>query len=130
MINTELFTVEVHCVIFGTNIQANKKYVLSIDNNEIVFPKFRLSSSILTDFDKNLLTFVKQYVFVNDIYLLPQIINIHSPILSSENNTLNIIYGFIIEHTTNIDKSFWIEFDFLKPIPQSPLLYEVIQKLQ
>lgn len=127
---SDLFRINLNCVILGTDIPANKKYVLSTDNKEILFPRLQLTIDKLSNLEENIISFVKNHIFVSDIYLLPQLINFHSQYFKSGDNVLDVVYGFVVEYTPNIDKSFWIEFDFLKPIPQSELLYEVIQKLQ
>lgn len=128
----DLFCPILHCVVFGTNKQTNKKFVLSINRDKIIFPKLSLTKDLLNnDIEDNLIKFLKQYVFVSDMYLMPQLINIHSSIFDTQQeNILNIIYGFVIEQTININNSYWIELDLTKSIPENTLLYEVIHKLQ
>jgi hypothetical protein len=128
--NNEQFTIDVHCVIFSTNIAFNQKFILSTDSKELKFPKFELTNANIKTIEDEIVKFAKSHVFVSDLQLLPQLINIHSNAFEHQDNHLNIIYGFIVEHTINIANSYWLEFDLLKPVPQSQLLYEVIQKLQ
>ena len=98
-------------------------------STKLVFPSFDLSQSHLDNIEYEIIQFLKNLVFVNDLELLPQLININSKVLSEENNTLNIIYASIINHTKNINNSYWLAFDILKEQTYSQLIFETIQKL-
>lgn len=126
------FQVNLNCVVFSTNVALNQRLVLSLDKDKIVFPSLQLNNDIIKDIPQHLINFLKQYVFVNDLSLLPQLINIHTEILKNESDEsiLNVVYGFIIEHTSSLNNAFWIEFQFLQEQPYSNLLFEVIQKLR
>jgi hypothetical protein len=124
-----MFNVKINCIIFSTNINLNERYILSLDSTKIVFPSFDLSQNHLDNIEYEIIKFLKNLVFVNDLELLPQLININSKVLSEENNTLNIIYASIINHTKNINNSYWLTFDILKEQTYSPLIFEAIQKL-
>jgi hypothetical protein len=126
-----MFNINIHCVVFGVNAVLNKRCVLSIDNKEIVFPKFILDNNSLLNINESIIKFLKQYIFVNDLELLPQIINLNHSCLNKETNTLNIVYGFIVNYTSSIDTSkvYWIDFDILKEQPMSLVLIETMQKL-
>lgn len=128
MLNT--FDVKINCVVFSTNINMNKRYVLSMDTENIVFPSFDLTPEHLENTEYTIIQFLKNLVLVNDLELLPQLININSKSLSSNTAELNIIYGFIVSHTHNINNAHWIEFELLKEQKYSPLLFEVMQKLK
>lgn len=124
-----MFNVKINCIIFSTNINLNERYILSLDSTKLVFPSFDLSQSHLDNIEYEIIQFLKNLVFVNDLELLPQLININSKVLSEENNTLNIIYASIINHTKNINNSYWLAFDILKEQTYSQLIFETIQKL-
>ena len=119
-----MFNVKINCIIFSTNINLNERYILSLDSTKLVFPSFDLSQSHLDNIEYEIIQFLKNLVFVNDLELLPQLININSKVLSEENNTLNII-----NHTKNINNSYWLAFDILKEQTYSQLIFETIQKL-
>lgn len=125
-----MFNVKIHCVVFSTNINQNKRYILSLEDKNIVFPSFDLIEAQLVDLDKTIIDFVKGLVFVSDLELLPQIITLHSPTLSNNPQDINVIYGFIINHTESINNSHWVEFELLKEQQLSPVLFEVIQQLR
>jgi hypothetical protein len=125
-----MFNLKIHCVVFSTNINLNKRFVLSSDPNNIVFPCFDLSIEHLKDINHQIIEFLKSFVFVSDLELLPQIINIHHGDLSENPNDINTVYGFIINHTDSLNNAHWIEFELLKEQKISPVLFEVIQKLR
>lgn len=124
------FNVKINCVLFSTNINLNKRYLLSLDSDKIILPSFDLLPEHLENTEYKIIEFLKQFVFVNDLELLPQLININSKLLSNNTNDLNVIYGFVINHTNSINNSHWIEFDLLAEQKYSTLLFEVMQKLK
>lgn len=127
---SEQFKVKISFVIFGTNIEINKKYVLSLEEKDIIFPYIELSKEYLSNLDEKIVESVKKYVYVNDLELLPQLITLNNVDLPQEDNTINVVYGFVINVTPNINNVYWYEFDFLQPNKYTNLLLEVIQKLR
>lgn len=125
-----MFDVYINCVLFSTNINLNKRYVLSIEKDSIILPSFLITQDNIQNIDHSIIEFLKQLVFVNDLELLPQLININTKVISDNINRLDIIYGFIINHTGNINNCHWVEFDLLQEQQYSQLLFEVIQKLR
>ncbi|MFM7795448.1 MAG: hypothetical protein ACKO7N_01650 [Candidatus Nitrosotenuis sp.] len=126
------FKVNLNCIVFSTNITLNQRLVLSLDKEKIIFPSLYLNSDNLNHLDDTLIQFLKQYVFVSDLELLPQLISLDNSILNNDPNnaTLNVVYGFIVNHTNSLNNAFWVEFQLLKEQPYSNLLFEVIQKLR
>jgi hypothetical protein len=126
-----MFNVNIHCVVFGVNASLNKRCVLSVDNDKLVLPKFILENDLLKNLNENIIKFLKQYVFVNDLELLPQLISLNHVSLNQEQDTLDIVYGFIIDYNSSIDntRAYWIDFDILKEQQLSLVLLETIQKL-
>lgn len=128
------FLVKMHFVIFTTQIAANKKYILSTNKDTIELPFKVLSVNDLSNIDQSITSSLKEYIFVNELELIPQLINLHSLYIENKEdnkNILNTIYGFIVGYTDNInnEKCSWVEFDYLNPIPYSNLIFEVTQKL-
>jgi hypothetical protein len=117
-------------VVFSTNINLNKRFVLSLEENTIKLPSFELSTQDLDNIEHKIMDYLKSILFVNDLELLPQLININSKILSKDHSHLNIIYGFIVSHTNSLNNSHWVEFELLQEQTYSPLLFEVMQKLK
>jgi hypothetical protein len=62
---------------------------------------------------------------------LPQLISLNHVSLNQEQDTLDIVYGFIIDYNSSIDntRAYWIDFDILKEQQLSLVLLETIQKL-
>lgn len=128
----DLFRININAVIFSTDIPNNKKYVLSTNDKDIQFPVLTLDKTNISSINTNLINYLKNYVFVSDLELLPQIISTHSELISVNDDipTLNMIYGFVINHTGSLNNSYWIEFDYLNTVPYSSIIFEVIQKLK
>lgn len=125
------YAIKIHCLVFGTNISLNKKYILSLNDKEIVLPNLYLTNDNISSIENSLIQYLRQYIFVNELELLPQLISLHSVYIDNvEDNTLNVIYGFVVNHTININNAYWYEFDFLEPTKYSNLLFEAIQKLK
>lgn len=126
------FDLQLNCVVFSTNVTLNQRLILSLDKDKIVFPSLTLTPEIIDKgIDDSLIQFLKQYVFVSDLELLPQLITLNSTVLSNDTkNTLNVVYGFIVQHTQSINNAFWLEFQLLKEQPYSNLLFEVMQTLR
>lgn len=124
------YTVNLNCVVFSANVSLNQRLIFSLDSEKIVLPSLSLTPEVLGNLEESLIKFLKEHIFVSDIDLLPQLINIHSPIISNDTNQLNIVYGFLVPYTFSINNGFWIEFELLKEQPYSQLLFEVMQKLR
>jgi hypothetical protein len=131
MHSSDIFKVSLNCVVLTTNISLNKKYVLSLDESNIVLPKLYLTKENLSNnLNNTVVQFLKQYIFVSDIELLPQLICLHSNNIPNETEEINAIYGFLVNKTNSLNKCFWIEFDYLQPNTYTELLIEVIQALK
>lgn len=123
--------VKAHCVVLGTDLKHNKKYVLSTIQDDITFPFVELNHESISSLNTTLIDFLhKKIGYVSEIELIPQIINLHSPHISTSNaNDLNVIYGFVIDYQPNLQDWFWVEFQDLQPVQYSNIIFEVIQKL-
>jgi hypothetical protein len=123
------FNVVINCVVLGTNISSRKQYILSASPDTFQPLQFQLEPSQLESLEQNIIAFLKQHIWVDDLELLPQIINIHSKYLDTP-GSLNIIYASVVNHTPSINNAHWIEFNLLAEQPYSTFILEVIQKLQ
>ena len=126
-----MFDVNIHCIVFGVNETLNKRCVLSIDDKEIILPHFKLTQNLLDNINENIIKFLNEYVLVNPLELIPQLINIHHNSLKTTDNSLDITYGFVIDYRSNINpsKAYWIDFDPMKETKISLVLFETMQKL-
>jgi len=121
---------KIYCIIFATDIPKNKKYILSTKPDSIEFINTYIEQNNVNHLEDSLVSYIKQYVFVSDLELLPQLISINNPSLSRDIDTINIVYGFVVNHTNNINNAHWIEFDYMQESQYSNVLFEVIRKLQ
>ena len=121
------FHVKLYCVLLSTDIPNNKQYILSSKKDEIEIPYFDLDAVMLTNLDSDILAKMKELIFVSDIELIPQLISMHNSYLETKERTLNVVYGFLVKHTGNIntEKVFWQEFNYLTPNKYSNLIMQV-----
>lgn len=127
------FKVKIYPVVLSVDIQHNTQYVLSTNKDEICFPFIELNNLILNDggIEKNIIKHLQNFIFTNELELLPQLICINSEYINnSDDNEINIVYGFVIDYNKNINNSHWIPFDYLNSNKYSNLLFEIIQKLR
>lgn len=123
-----LFKINLKCVILTSQIEKNKKYVLTKTKDKWDPPTLELNSEWdFKNFDQQIIQKIKNLVFVNDLELLPQIISIKPN--TTQDNSLDVLYGFIINYTESLSECDWLEFDLLQEKEYSGTLFEVIQKL-
>jgi hypothetical protein len=126
-----MFNINVHCIVFGVNELLNKRGILSTNNEEITLPSFELNTENIKEINKAIISFLKTYIFINELILIPQIINIDCKDLNKEPNTLDMVFGFVIDYNSSIDnnKVFWLDFDPLVEHRLGNIIFETIQKL-
>lgn len=126
----EIFKIKINCVIFGTDQKYNKQYILSLNEDDIVIPHIYLKNTDLKNLDKNIVEYVQSLVFTNELELMPQLISLHNKFIEETPGEINVVYGFVIDKTDNINNSYWISFDYFTPNKYSNLLFETTQKLK
>jgi hypothetical protein len=89
---------------------------------------FQLEQTMLNNLEEKIVEMLKNLVFVNDLELLPQIISIKSN--QEQPNTIDLVYGFLVNYTESLNKCFWVEFDLAEEKEYSLLILEVIQNLK
>lgn len=130
MSNTN-FTVKINYVVFSTDIPNHKQFVLSLSDAQIEFPSLILNFELKRDLEKSIIEYIKQYIFVSELELIPQLIKLDaSTIDPNSDSVLNIVYGFLVEHTTQINDCYWQEFNYTTSNKFSHILFETIQKLR
>lgn len=126
----ELLSTNIHCVILSTDIPQNKKYILSLNPNEIVLPSIECTKNNIQDILKTIIEYIKNIIIVSDMEMIPQLISINEVLLPNKNaESLDIIYGFIVSFSPSLNNSFWIEFDHINTNKFTPLIIKVIQNL-
>jgi hypothetical protein len=122
--------INLNFVIFTTESNSNKQYVLSKQSENIEFLHKTLDFFWVENINQKIIEYLKGYVYVSDFSLIPQLITLHSPSISTDTDTLNVVYGFIVPFTQSINDCYWVPLDYITPHKYSNLLLEVIQKLQ
>jgi len=120
------YNVNIKCIALSSQMELNKKYVLTKTENEWDPPTLALNNEWFPNIEKNLIDKMKNLIFVNDLELLPQVVSVKQ---NDDQQSIDIIYGFIIGYTESLNECFWLEFDFLQEKPYSQIIFEVIQKL-
>lgn len=124
------YSIKIHLVILGTDIPVNKQYLLSLKEQEMDLPFLYLDNEFVSDIEKKLVDYARSMVFTNELELTPQLISINNQFIDEVKNQLNVVYGFVTKKIDNIDKAYWIEFDYMNANKYSNLLFEVVQKLK
>lgn len=125
------FNIEIHCIVIGTNLQENKQYIVSTNENEIVFPSFYLNHENKSDIQNEVVKFLQSNIESHAIELIPQLITLNDDCLKDKKkNSIHTVYSSLITYTNDINNLYWIEFDFLQPNRYSNLIFEVIHKLK
>jgi len=124
------YLVRLHLVILAVDKKVGKRYILSLNESEIVFPNVLLDNSNVLDLHSSLINYAQNFVFANQIELIPQLINLHCTNMDILPNELNTIYGFVIDKTEQINNSYWIEFSYTDPQKNSLAIFETIQALK
>lgn len=131
MSDIQQFIVKANCVVLGVDMKNMKKYVLSTDKENIIFPQVTLDKESIKTVNATIVDYLHKNVnYVSDIELLPQLINLHSNYIDNPETTdLNAVYGFVVDYNPDIKEWYWIEFDELQPVKYSNVIFEVMQKL-
>lgn len=124
--------ITINIIIFTTDIPNNKKFVLSTDPKEIVFPKFSVTKENRNDIDKQICSLIREkYMYLSDMEILPQFITLNSENLCNDDSTLEVVYGCVVPLTSHInhEECRWSEFDLQNNDPSSFLMLNVIRSL-
>lgn len=130
-----MLNVNIHVIVFTTDIANKKKYVLSTDKDNIQFPCIEVNNANKTDINSAICEFIRQnYLFLSNTEILPQFVCLHSTNLSKDKqDSLDVVYGSIVplECQKNDQDCFWLEFDILdeNANEESYLLMNVIRSL-
>ncbi|NBX98207.1 hypothetical protein EBQ81_05095 [bacterium] len=125
------FEVKINLVVLSTDLPTNKKYILSLSPDEIILPTLSPSKKDTININKYVIDYLQSLkVSSHNIILVPQIISIDSKYIDSNMETLNPVFGFVVDYFPNIIDSYWNEFDYTIPNKYSNLIVEVVQKIQ
>jgi hypothetical protein len=121
------YNIQIKCVVLSADIQEKKQFVLSLDQNEIIFPTMECDDTFFLDKKDNIINFLRKHIFLSKIELLPQIITFDK--IENEEK-IDIVYGFLVTKTTSLNECHWIEFKYEEPTKHSILLFTVTQALK
>lgn len=129
--NHNKFLISANCVVISfennTTNSIDSTKILSLDKKNLLFPKIHIHHDNIHNINENIINALKQYVVTNYVYLIPQLISVTQ---LNSTDSIDLIYGFFIEYTNNINNSYWIPMDSSTDSIYYNLIYEVIQKLQ
>ncbi len=125
------FEVKINLVVLSTDLPTNKKYILSLSPDEIILSILSPSKKDTININKYVIDYLQSLkVSSHNIILVPQIISLDSKYIDSNMETLNPVFGFVVDYFPNIVDSYWNEFDYTIPNKYSNLIVEVVQKIQ
>jgi hypothetical protein len=122
-----LFNINIKPIILTTRIDINKRYILSASENVWTPILLNVEDNMLDNLEQQIITMLKNFIFVNDLELLPQIISVKPN--KEQPNTIDLIYGFLVNYTESLNNCFWVEFNLDEEKEYSLLILEVIQNL-
>jgi hypothetical protein len=122
-----LFNVNIKPIVLTTRMELNKRYLLSTSENIWTPILFQLEETMLDSLEEKIVSRLKNFIFVNDLELLPQIISVKSN--QEQPNTIDLVYGFLVNYTESLNKCFWVEFNPYEEKDYSLLVLEVVQNL-
>lgn len=126
----EKFYVQINYIVLTTDLAKGKQYILSLDANEIKLPSFILDNQCKKNLEQYIIEFIKKYTSASDIELIPQLVRLDSNLGEDSLNTINTIYGFIIDNNNQLNNAYWKEFDYEKDSKFLHIILETVQKLR
>jgi hypothetical protein len=136
-----MYNVYINLFVVSVNLQSRKKYILSKNSNEIEIPRILCKSDFKPKIKPYLSEFIRNIVPMNILGIIPQIITLHSQMLSNTYNRTKLydsvpediecVYGCLVDNIDIVDKNYhWIEFSYEIPNDYSANIFEVCQYLQ
>ena len=103
--------------IVSANLKDNEIYILSTDQNKIIFPTFTPNNC--KNLQRDIITFIKT-IFLNDKYIdnyedRIQLLGINNDIINNlfDNHNINILYGLTLPPLDTNNGYFWKTFNFM-----------------
>lgn len=135
-----MYNIYLNLFIVSVDMNTEKKYILSTDPKSIRPLVIDLNNEIKYKVKSYLANFIRDIIPMNIMGILPQIINLHSDMLTSsykkanlpiDENGVYVVYGCLVDHLRPIkDQYHWLEFAFEIPNDFSPNIFEVCQNIQ
>ena len=128
--NHNKFFVNANCVVISfenTTNSIDSTKILSLDKVNLLFPKIHIHHDNILNINENIINTLKQHIVTNYVYLIPQLITATQ---LNHTDSVDLVYGFFVEYTNNINNCHWISMDSIMDSIHYNLVYEVIQKLQ
>jgi hypothetical protein len=109
---------------------ANKKYILSLESDHIVLPYVEYTKNHPIDLAKTTIDYLKDIILVSEKEMIPQLISANEQLIpNKKQDTIDIVYGFIVSLSPSINNSYWVEFDHINTNQYTPLIIKAIQNL-
>lgn len=113
-----MYDINIILSIITANPSNQQQYVLSSDNNQIIFPSFKPinCTNIINEIINNLSSYFTDYK-INDydskkIFLIDINSDNINYIMHTDGMTINIVYGMVLPHYTTNDRFSWKLFSF------------------
>lgn len=113
-----MYDINIVVSIITANPSNREQYVLSCDNDKIIFPSFKpqkcnnLSTEIIEFISSCFTNFTVSEHDFQKVFLIDVNSNNLNHIMSTDHNTINILYGVILRKYITTEKYKWHNFSF------------------
>ena len=123
--------IKANIVILTVDYQSGKTYVLSKSDRDISIPYFEVNNSNKLNLGEDVKNSIMNYLpKANELEITEQIITHHNGLLDTDEDEMNMIFGYLLSFTPCSENIFWIELDWRKTHKLHEVLFQVVQRLK
>ena len=123
--------IKANIVILTVDYQSGKTYVLSKSDRDISIPYFEVNNSNKLNLGEDVKNSIMNYLpKANELEITEQIITHHNGLLDTDEDEMNMIFGYLLSFTPCSENIFWIELDWRKAHKLHEVLFQVVQRLK
>lgn len=123
--------IKANIVILTVDYQRGKTYVLSKSDRDISIPYFEVNNSNKLNLGEDVKNSIMNYLpKANELEITEQIITHHNGLLDTDEDEMNMIFGYLLSFTPCSENIFWIELDWRKAHKLHEVLFQVVQRLK
>ena len=123
--------IKANIVILTVDYQSGKTYVLSKSDRDISIPYFEVNNSNKLNLGEDVKNSIMNYLpKANELEITEQIITHHNGLLDTDEDEMNMIFGYLLSFTPCSENIFWIELDWRKTHKLHEVLFKVVQRLK
>lgn len=124
------FQIKIQYIVLSTDIPNNKTYIMSTNKDQLVLPEFECDTSNINKIETSLVDHLKTLIFVNEMEMIPQLVSFNDECIPNKtDNTVDVVYCFVLSLTPNLNNCYWQEFNYTEPTEYSNLIFKAIRQL-